>query len=152
MAELIDILTEPKGQTYASLIEFAGTQCATFSLSWRKQFRFDQTAHRIADLLKPFLVSNVSTSEWPGTQLIGHEAILRRYRIADKSLKILAEVDGLYSWTSPELPEDLAFYSTSGECWLASISHERQAWFQDERLTLEEIRTRVPGIEVDRSR
>jgi hypothetical protein len=148
MADIIDILTEPKGQTYASLIEFAGTRCVSFSLSWRKQFRFNQTAHRIADLLKPFLVSMVSTSEWPGTQLIGHGAILRRYRIADRSLKVLGEVSGLYSWMSPELPEDLAFYSTSGECWLASISHERQAWFQDERLTLEEIRTRVPGIEV----
>jgi hypothetical protein len=36
-----------------------------------------------------FLVSNVRTDEWPGTKLIGHEAMVRRYRVSDESVMLL---------------------------------------------------------------
>jgi hypothetical protein len=151
MKPVVDIVAEPKGQTYIELLDFASARCESFSLVWRKQFQFEPSAHQIANALKPFLISNLSTDEWPGTKLIGHEAIVRRYRMTDKSVKVLRSVGGLYSWLEPKLPEDLAFYSSGQVGWLASVSHERDAWFLDRSLSLDEICEHVPGIEIKRS-
>jgi hypothetical protein len=148
MKPVIDIVAEPKGQTYVDLLNFAAAQCESFSLAWRKQFQFEPSAYQIANSLKPFLISNVRTDQWLGTKLIGHEAIVRQYRVADKSIKILGLVSGLYSWSQPKFPEDLAFYSSGNVGWLASVSHERDAWFLDESLSLDEIYGHVPGIEI----
>jgi hypothetical protein len=148
MKPVIDIVAEPKGQTYIDLLNFAVSRCESFSLVWRKQFQFEPSAHQIANSLKPFLISNVRTDEWLGTKLIGHEAIVRQYRVSDKSIEILRSVSGLYSWLQPTLPEDLAFYSSGQVGWLASVSHERDAWFLDESLSLDEIYGHVSGIKI----
>ena len=148
MKPVIDIVAEPKGRTYIELLNFAASRCESFSLVWRKQFQFEPSAHQIANSLKPFLISNVRTDEWLGTKLIGHEAIVRQYRVVDRSIKILCSVSSLYSWLQPKFPEDLAFYSSGNVGWLASVSHERDAWFLDESLSLDEIYSHVSGIEI----
>jgi hypothetical protein len=80
--------------------------------------------------------------------LLGHEAIVRRYRVSDESVKLLYVAGSLYSWLQPQLPEDLAFYSMGDVGWLASISHEDRAWFLDESLLPEELHAYMPGIKV----
>ena len=148
MKPVVDIVAEPKGQTYIDLLNFAASRCESFSLVWRKEFQFEPSAHQIAKSLKPFLISNLSTDEWLGTKLIGHEAIVRQYRVTNKSIKVLCSVGALYSWLEPKLPEDLAFYCSDQIGWLASVSHERDAWFLDRSLSLDEIYEQVPGIEI----
>ncbi len=151
MKPIIDIVAEPTGRTYTDLLTYAASRCESFSLVWRKQFHFEPSARQIANSLRPFLISNLSTDEWPGTKLIGHEAMVRQYRVTDKSIKILCSVNGLYSWLEPKLPEDLAFYSSDWIGWLASVSHEGDAWFLDTSLSLDEIRKHVWGIEIKKS-
>ena len=148
MKPIFDIVAEPKGQTYIDLLNFAASRCESFSLVWRDQFTFEQSAYEIKHELKPFLISNVKTDEWPGTKLIGHAAIVRRYRIADESVKLLHSAGSLYSWLQPNLPEDLAFYALGGKVWLSSISHEQDAWFLDESLRPAEIYAYVPDIKI----
>ena len=150
MKPIIEIVAEPQGQTYIDLITFAASRCESFSLVWRVQFHFEQTAYEIRDALKPFLLTNHRTNEWPGTTLIGHEAIVGSYRVTNESVKLLHAADSLYSWLQPNLPEDLAFYVPEGLPWLASISHERQAWFLDGSLRPEEIHANVPNIKIRR--
>ena len=110
MKPKFDIVAEPKGQTYIDLLNFAASRCDSFSLVWRDQFIFEQSAYEVKQALKPFRVTNVKTDEWPGTKLIGHEAIVRRYRVEEESVKLLHIAGSLYSWLQPQLPEDLAFY------------------------------------------
>jgi hypothetical protein len=148
MKPTFDIVAEPKGQTYIDLVAFAASRCGSFSLVWRDQFQFEQSAYEIKHALKPFLISNDRTDEWPGTKLIGHEAIVRRYRVADESVKLLHVAGTLYSWLQPNLPEDLAFYASGDTAWLASISHESQAWFLDGSLRSAEIYAYVPHIKI----
>ena len=148
MKPKFDIVAEPKGQTYIDLLNFAAARCQSFSLVWRDQFKFGQSAYEIKHALRPFQLSNVRTDEWPGTKLIGHEAIVRRYRVSDDSVKLLRGAGSLYSWLQPNLPEDLAFYSARDAGWLASISHEGRAWLLDESLAAEEVYAHVPGIKV----
>ena len=115
---------------------------------WGDQFQFDQSAYEIKRALRPFQLSDAKTSEWPGTKLIGHEAIVRRYRVTDESVKLLYGAGSLYSWLRPTLPEDLAFYTAGDAGWLASISYEGRAWFLDESLEPGEIHAYVPGIKI----
>lgn len=148
MKPVFDIVAEPRGQTYIDLLSLAASRCESFSLVWRDQFRFDNSAYEIKQALKPFLVSTVRTDEWPGTKLIGHEAIVRRYRVSDESVKLLQTAGSLYSWLQPKLPEDLAFYVSGDVVWLASISHEHEAWFLEESLRTAEIYAYVPNVKI----
>ena len=148
MKPTFDIMAEPKGQTYNDLLNFAAFRCASFSLVWRDQFKFEPSAYEIKRALNPFLISSDRTNEWPATTLIGHEAIVCRYRVADESMKLLHRAGALYSWLQPNLPEDLVFYASGDTAWLASISHEGQAWFLDESLGPAEIYASVPHIKI----
>jgi hypothetical protein len=152
MKPVFDIVAEPKGQTYFDLLDFAASRCESFSLVWIGQFQFDKSAYEIKHALKPFLLSNVRTDEWPGTKLVGHEAIVRRYRVSPESVKLLQKAEGLYSWLRPTLPEDLAFYDSGEVVWLASIGHEGEAWFLDASLTTAEIYAYVPDVKISKSR
>ena len=38
----------------------------------------------------------------------------------------------LFSWLSPNFPEDLAFYDESGVCTFTSVSHEKEAYVLEE--------------------
>lgn len=148
MKPKFDIVVEPKGKTYIDLLNFAASRCESFALVWRDHSRFEPSAYEIKHALKPFLVSNIKTDEWPGTKLIGHEAMVRRYRVEDQSLKVLHVAGSLYSWLQPGLPEDLSFYASGDAVWLASISHEKEAWFVDESLRPAEIYAYVPHIKI----
>ncbi len=150
MTGTVDIIAEPKDQTYIDLLHFAASRCQSFSLVWRDQFKFDQSAYDIKHALKPFLISNDRTNEWPGTTLIGHEAVVRRYRVADESIKLLHIAGRLYAWHEPRLPEDLAFYDFENSTWLASISHEGEAWIVDPSLSSAEIYAYVPNLKIKR--
>ena len=145
---MIDIIKEPNDHVYSALISFAAARCKTFSLVWRNQLRFEVSAHEIAKMLEADLVFRTTTNEWPGTQLIGNSAIVRYYNVTGRSMQVVQTVNRLYQWRSPSLPEDLAFYSSESNCWMASISHEGDSWFEDESLTMEDILNSVPGIEI----
>jgi hypothetical protein len=139
---------EPKGETYKNLLQLASARCQTFSLTWRLQTKFKDTAHQVAAALEEYKVSERQTKEWPGTQLGNGEALVRYYRLNKKSIVVLDEVEGLYSWLIPELPEDLAFYLPKEVCWMGSIAHEQEAWIEDKTLTLEDFKRAVPGLKI----
>jgi hypothetical protein len=143
-----NILSEPAGDVYRSLLVFAAQQSSLFSLVWRRQLKFDATANAIEAALRPDLESEKETREWPGTELIGHTAIVRRYRLSTDSVAILASAERLYGWLAPERPEDLAFYREDSRCWLASIAHERDAYVDVDADELEALRAGVPGLRI----
>ena len=148
MPNSIAIRTEPRGDTYRALIDYLGTRCSSFSLVWREQLPFDDTAHAVADRLRRFLLREDRTDEWPGTRLVGHMATVRHYRCHHDSLAVLKEQPSLFAWEANALPEDPAFYDATGRCAFGSISHERNAWFDLELLDVKDIEASVPGIEL----
>ncbi len=146
MSSKINITQEPRGETYLALLRFAASRCQRFSLVWRDQLTFDPAAQEVAAILEPHLVARVHTDTWPGTRLLNHKAVVRHYWLNRQSVVVLQTADGLYSWLSPDWPEDIAFYSSEEVLWLGTISHEQDAWFQDKALSREEILQHVPGI------
>jgi hypothetical protein len=146
------IAAEPAGLTYRALRACAQPCCGTFSLVWRHQLSFDASAADVARALRPFPAEEIETSEWPGTQLIGHSATLRKYRLSPDSVRELTRAGGLFGWQSPARPEDLAFYARDGRCWLASIAHEREAFVVVEPDELAALRAAAPTLELKASR
>lgn len=149
MQATIRIVEEPTGDTYRGLLRFAAAVGSLFSLVWREQFRFDESALGIRRRLEGELVSESWTDEWPGTRLLGHMATVRKYRLSASSLAVISEARGLYSWLEPVLPEDLAFYEPDGHVWLGSIAHERDAFVDPAAVDVEDLITRVPGLRLE---
>ena len=146
MKPTIEISEEPQGATYEALLDFAAKHSERFSLVWREQMKFNPAAHQIAVTLQPYLIGESLTNSWPGTQLRGRQALVRQYRTARASLEPLRTVGSLYAWRSPNLPEDLTFYTADKVPWLITVSHEHMAWFPENPLTLESVQQSIPGI------
>ena len=143
---MIHIVREPKATVYRALLAHALHRASHFSLVWREQLRFEQSAALVAASLDPFLADERLTNEWPGTHLVGSRALVRRYVLSPSVLEILQQPARLFAWRAPSLPEDLAFYLPSGSCWLGSISHERDAWIHDAPTALPALLQSVPGL------
>src|SRR5207249_3010845 len=107
------------------LLRFAARQNSLFSLVWRDRQEFIESAVAIEKGLRPDLVKESRVDRWPGSQLFGHLAMVRMYRLSSSALSVLAEAGGFYAWGAPDRPEDLAFYIGENNPWLGSIAHER---------------------------
>ena len=88
------------------------------------------------------------TDEWPGTRLLGHAAIVRFYKISLAARRVLEGANRLYGWTAPGRPEDLAFYTAAGHCWLGSIAHEQDAFVDSDVIDLSSVVAGVPGLQL----
>lgn len=144
-----NILAEPKGEIYSSLLAYTKKHCPTFSLVKRNQAFSKEHSLQFETRLLPFLVSSIVTDEWPGTKLYGHQASVSKYHVNENSIKLLSEVDGLYSWVAPDLPEDLIFYNSDGSPWLVSIAHERDSYIQDSKSNFENLLKQIPGLKAE---
>lgn len=118
-----------KYTTYHNLLEFAEQICDSFSLIWRHEFNFEKSAWIITEELSPHLLIEISTNKWPGTEIFGGKALLRKYTLNPATISILKQVSSVFDWIAPNYPEDLAFYSNE-KVIFASISHENEAWFE----------------------
>ena len=145
---MITLVDEPAGQVYERLLDYALRARSQFSLVWREQLTFEKSAHAIAHRLGPDLVSEAKTDTWPGTQLLGHLATVRTYRLSANALAVLREAAGLYDWRAPSRPEDLAFYTSDGRPWLGSIAHERAAFVYSTAIDVGELMSQVPGLKL----
>jgi hypothetical protein len=149
MKTVIEIRTEPKGAPYLDLLSYSAELCDSFSLTWQDQHSFSALADEISRSLRPYLIREIRAKEWPGTRIGGkRRATVRFYRVAPGSLEVLFQSPSLYAWQAPERPEDLCFYLPSGDCFLATIAHEADAFFPCDDLALDDLRKKVPAVDV----
>lgn len=114
---------------YINLLQKAFQEFDSFSLVWRDQLEFNEECHKIEKELKPFLIREERTDEWPGTKLFGSLATLRYYQINEITISILKQANNFKSWLSPDKPEDLAFYKNEKVVY-SSIAHEDDEQFE----------------------
>lgn len=145
-SKLRAIEKEPRSTAYVALIRFAAAERSTFSLTWRHQLKFDANAKQVEDALRSSLIRLETTDTWPGTQLIGHAAVVRFYEVSAAAQVLLEDAGRLYAWLAPNRPEDLAFYTASGRYWLASIAHERAAFIDPDAVDVRQLLASVPGL------
>jgi hypothetical protein len=115
---------------YEELLNRAEKEFDTFSLVWRDQLKYDNSASDIEKELLPYLVRTERTNEWPGTKLEGSMATVRWYTVTPESVSILRSGENSFDWLGPSHPEDLAFYK-GGRLVYGSIAHERDEWYPE---------------------
>jgi hypothetical protein len=147
MSRLVSIV-EPSEATYGMLLAFAARKQSLFSLVWRDQLDFLESAYAITEALTAECVSSVSTDAWPGTRLIGHKATVNFYKPSSSAIELLARPGRLFAWRAPQFPEDLAFYLAPDRPWLGSIAHERDAFIYADVMDVAEVCANVPGLEL----
>ena len=133
---------EPRGPAYQRLIDFAQIQCTEFSLVWRDDLGNKRKEDEIAKKLEQFVISDIDTNKWPGTEILKGTANVCTYTLNQKSAKVLRIAKRLYQWEAPDFPEDLAFYIEKGQIWLGSVAHEHMGWLNTESIDksqLEEV-------------
>jgi hypothetical protein len=91
----------------------------------------DAGARTLLDDLRPHLVRQDWTTEWPGTRLLGDRAWVGRYELTHDCVAVLAgAASGMFQWQHPALPEDLSLLRADGTTWFASTANERAASFE----------------------
>lgn len=149
---MIEIIVEPCDVSYSELITTAFRECATFSLVSRPGVPMSEGGVDTLRKLAPFLVDQLSSSEWPGTVLLGHTAVVRHYETHLDAMPSVLRVGRLYAWVAPSFPEDIAFYTSDRTVWLGSSSHEAFAFFGEGAAPLEELRRTMPNLALRRRR
>jgi hypothetical protein len=139
----IDFTDEPRGPAYERLIDFAQKQCAKFSLVWREDLGNKRQENEIARRLNPFLVSDIFTNKWPGTEIFSGSANVCAYKLNQETANVIKAVKSLYQWEAPDFPEDIAFYTKGGEVWLGSVAHEHMGWLNTESIATTELKNIV---------
>lgn len=144
------LLAPTDGSGYETLVRTLSGLCAFCTLAVRD---FDRTNETVATFLKKigkYEVNKVAVQAWPGTQLLGDStADLHQYRISDDLITLLAsEVPSIFSWATPNLPEDLCFYREDGSVMLGTISHERDCFLVISDSELASLQQKVPFLDV----
>ena len=138
-----DLVGNIEGFAYQQLLNWALEECDSFSLVTRKGFESPQE-NEIYEKLKQHIIEESKTNEWPGTKVYGPpEHTIRFYKLNRKSIKILSNANSIYSWLSPDKPEDLAFYKTNKQLWLGSVAHEGMAFFSNPNFTKGDVQKRL---------
>jgi len=141
-----NLLDDVRGAAYAKLLQQALSYCGSFILVLRHSIDVNESAQSVLNRLEPFLIRREERSEWPGTQLLDETAQVSTFQLSPATATVLAEVaPSLFSWTQPELPENLCLLREDGEPWLATIAHENDAYlvlsFAESALLIESIPT-----------
>ena len=111
------------------LLEKALAEFDAFSLVWREDTEFADSAKQFEEKLKPYLLKEERTNCWPGTQVLYKSSIVRTYLVSQDSIHVLKCVDSVFEFVFPHYPEDLAFYQ-DGILVYASIAHEKYNWYE----------------------
>lgn len=147
MQSIYSIISEPRGEIYRRLIQSSVKFCDKFQVVIRPTINVSETCEGALQRLEPYLERRSTESQWPGTELLDGTAQLYRYRLTEDSAKLVSELaEGLYSWTQPDLPEDLCLVARSAGPWLITITHEKDGYFNLSTKDKDELLKMVPGL------
>lgn len=133
---------------YLELLDWALENSSSFSLVWRKNFKFEESAKTVKKKLKSYLERTEITDNWPGTKVFGTpEDKIRFYKTNEKSIEVLKEVKSVFKWLSPRYPEDLAFYYNKKTIF-GSVAHEKMAFFVGDAESEQKILEQFSGLKL----
>lgn len=124
-----ELLDEPSGAAYRSLIEAALAECSTGVLTVGGG-SMAQVGRELVESLWPHLAAAPVTG--PGGQLV-------RFRLVSESAALLtAAADRLFAWRRPQLPDNLCLFRSDGSPWMVTIAAEGLGYI--EMTALERVR------------
>jgi hypothetical protein len=125
----VDLQVEPRGEAYCALLEAALPVCDRGLLVIRERAWLNEAGEEVLHALRPSLIGETRSNQWPGTVLLSGQADVLTYEYTTEVIAVLTSVaKGLYDWVAP-LPEDLCLLR-GDDAWLVSIAHERDAFIR----------------------
>lgn len=117
------------GRVYVDLIDYAFEKADFFMLVYVNYYGkgYSKEKKYFRRKLEPYQIKSRTNPSWPGTPETfcpnsTYKVIF--YKTNTEAKKVLQEVSCLSDWTSPSLPEDLAFFK-GNQCWFYSVGHEK---------------------------
>jgi hypothetical protein len=132
-----ELLDEPVGRDYRSLIEAAVAERATGVLAVGGAEMSD-SGRRLVESLRPHLARPPVAG--PGGQL------LHFHLGAESSELLLSAADRLFAWRGPTLPDNLCFFRADGSPWLVTIAAERLGYIELTPLERVRLANRTPQL------
>lgn len=129
-----ELTRDIEGRRYHQLIQTLIQSLHSFSLVWRDQLKHADTAQAIRRTLRHLQICHNRTDRWPGTRIFGTTASVIKFTCDSSAIPILSQPRSLFSWLTPQFPEDLVFWNASGQPVLATVSHETEGWILDHTL------------------
>ena len=144
---MIDLIREPRGETYAAMIDLAARRGGKASLVIQFSLPISPEAEAVRQRLEPYVLTKEMSDSWPGTKLHGDKALVTRFSLTPACASILkTSTNALYGWTLPQLPEDLCLLRADDTPWLVSIAHKRDGYVDVSDTELAELRREIPSI------
>ncbi|MGL4877139.1 hypothetical protein [Paraclostridium dentum] len=136
-----------EGRGYKEFIDLVTSLSDKFLLVERNDMSSSDNLINVLKKLESSLIDMKEQSEWPSAMLTESIAKVYYYKIDDNSKNVLKEeVDSLFSWEQPELPEDLCFIN-GDESWISTSSHEGYCDIISEDEDIIDSILRIKGVE-----
>jgi hypothetical protein len=141
------------GDIYRAILDYSPHICSAALLAIRSSDEVGQAGalgpegQEVIDRLRPFLLFERRSSEWPGTQLFGHTATVLTFSLESGCVEILKEAANRFcEWRQPALPEDLCLLRQDGSPWLITIAHEGDTYFKLSGKEKMELMKAIPAL------
>ena len=119
-------------QNYYDFIHYCINNSSAFMLVYVDYCQSNNNNRKteIKNRLKKYEMKKRNDPKWPGTiltELTGRRTVeIIFYKSCEEVKEVLMSVDNIFSWTRPDMPEDLAFFK-GNKCWFYSTAHEELA-------------------------
>ena len=115
-------------ELYGKLIDYCLRNTSSFMLVYAKyQMKpYSSEMEEIRRELTKFEIKRRINPSWPGTPATyssNTEYQIVFYACEQEARNSLLKTNSLFSWTRPEMPQDLAFFR-GNKCWLYTVAHE----------------------------
>lgn len=145
--KLFDVVGEPRGELLERLLRALGRYAGSATMVVRDDLGLDESAQVLLTRLEPHLMERKRSASWSGTTLLDDEATVLRFRFNEAVVQeLVAAASGLYDWTQPSLPEDLALLRGDGTTLLGSVCHEGDAYLVVTQEEYQTLSNAVPGV------
>ncbi len=135
-----------EGRVYKEFIDLAASLSDKFLLVERNDMNSSDNLIKVLKKLESSLIEMREQSEWPSAMLTESTAKVYYYKIDDNSKNVLKEqVNSLFSWEQPDLPEDLCFIN-GDESWISTSSHEEHCDIISEDEDIIDSILRIEGV------
>ncbi|RDC49142.1 hypothetical protein DVA85_25310 [Acinetobacter sp. RIT592] len=136
-----------EGRGYKEFIDLAASLSDKFLLVERNDMSSSDNLINVLKKLESSLIEMKEESEWASAMLTESTVKVYYYKIDDNSKNVLKEeVNSLFSWEQPNLPEDLCFIN-GYESWISTSSHEGYCDIISEDEDIIDSILRIKGVE-----
>lgn len=143
--EYWDLIDNPRGESYMSLIDLLCVHSDTFYFVTRKELDYDM---EIIEQFQPYVIEQYKTKEWASTRTSGPAATVYKIEVCPQARRLLKKfANSLYDWVAPKLPEDLTFIKNNF-VWFFSSSHEEFAHFHIRSPYYEKVITEATELHI----